>query len=292
MSPGAGAVRQAEGFLEEADLVGPGLFGHRYLPDQPSGTGVVICSPIYAEYFKNYRREVLLARALAAAGAAVQRFQYRNTGLSDDVPGGMTVASMTDDADAAAGALAERCRPDRMILMGVRWGGIVAARAAVRRGGAPLVLWDPVIDPAGYLADIIRVRQVQELTSGADKRHSGSDLVTMLENEGSLVVLDYLIERDLHRSVAPIDVPRLISEAASEAALVLQVSRRSELAEDLALVAAGWQDAGVEVTASSTGHEEAWWFEADRFETEENKMLTRLLIDQTVAWVENLGAGR
>jgi pimeloyl-ACP methyl ester carboxylesterase len=60
---------------------------HAHIPASPAQPPVVICSSVYEELRNNYRREVLLARRLAAAGAPVVRFQYRGFGNSDDAPG-------------------------------------------------------------------------------------------------------------------------------------------------------------------------------------------------------------
>src|SRR3712207_4346225 len=69
----------------------------------PLGTplgGVVICSSLRAEFETNYRREILLGRALADRGIAVHRFQYRGTGNSDGDARDVTFESMQLDAEA------------------------------------------------------------------------------------------------------------------------------------------------------------------------------------------------
>src|SRR3954447_25668070 len=94
------------GVTEEATFLGEGrsrflAFLHRPRAATPVG-GVLLCGSLYQDLHLNYRPEVLLARALAARGFAVARFQYRGTGNSDDIDGGaVTWESMVADARAA-----------------------------------------------------------------------------------------------------------------------------------------------------------------------------------------------
>src|SRR5215469_15071329 len=69
-------------------------------PEGPASVGAVICSPLWAEQMKNYRREVLLGRALAARGFVCARFHYRGVGHSRGDPQAIDISSMTDDAVA------------------------------------------------------------------------------------------------------------------------------------------------------------------------------------------------
>ncbi len=83
--PGAAWRAVATGITEAAEFFGPPgerMLGLAHLPTS-AASGVLVCSSIQAEFAKNYRREVLLARALARQGRAVGRFHYRGTGNSD-----------------------------------------------------------------------------------------------------------------------------------------------------------------------------------------------------------------
>ncbi len=83
------ATDRRTGVRREAELFGsPGsrILGLTSLPAGSARAGVVICSPVFKEARTNYRREVLLSLALARAGIAAQRFQYRGTGNSGGDP--------------------------------------------------------------------------------------------------------------------------------------------------------------------------------------------------------------
>ncbi|MDP8959415.1 MAG: alpha/beta hydrolase, partial [Actinomycetota bacterium] len=140
-SPAARRRLAGSGGWEEAWWFGPDgqrLFGFLHLPEGRPRAGIVVCSPLHAEFLRNYRREVLVARALAARGFAVQRFHYRGTGSSDGQASEATYETMRQDALLAAGHVLERSGATRLGFLGTRWGALVAAAGAAGFPGAPL----------------------------------------------------------------------------------------------------------------------------------------------------------
>jgi pimeloyl-ACP methyl ester carboxylesterase len=95
------------------------------------------------EFAHNYRREVLLARALAVAGQAVLRFHYRHTGNSDGDGVDLTFDSMREDALGAIDALRSQAPKGPLTILGTRWGSLIAAAAAAHHPDAAVVLWSP-----------------------------------------------------------------------------------------------------------------------------------------------------
>jgi len=160
------------GVSEEAEITGePGRRMFSVMARPASGApaaGVVICSPILAEAPNNYRREVVLSRRLASRGLAVMRFHYRGAGHSDGETGELTLAGMDDDTHAVADRLAEKAGVERVGFVGTRLGALVAAAGACRIGGGPVVLWEPVVDPARYFGEILRAQLVADLGGDLD----------------------------------------------------------------------------------------------------------------------------
>src|SRR5262249_37166411 len=145
------------GTTEEVAFIPSGtgqLFGVMHLPAGTPAAAVVIASPLHEEMVKNYRPEVLLARALAARGIAAQRFHYRGFGHSDGDPADTTFDSMLDDLAAAASHLSARTGLERVMYVGTRLGGLVASFANTNRD--PIVLWEPVANSERYFRDIGR----------------------------------------------------------------------------------------------------------------------------------------
>ena len=58
------------------------LYGVHHRTRSDAGFGVVIAPPFLMEFQRNYRRDVLLARALAVIGVPSFRFSYRGQGHS------------------------------------------------------------------------------------------------------------------------------------------------------------------------------------------------------------------
>jgi alpha/beta superfamily hydrolase len=108
---------------------------------------------------------VKAARALCAAGMNVLRFDFRGSGESDGGFEEMTIEGEVADALAAL----ERVRaeptvdPDRVALLGLSLGGLVAACAAARNGAvSALVLWAAVADLMGVFGKRGDWDQVEE----------------------------------------------------------------------------------------------------------------------------------
>lgn len=116
-------------YIEEAipfDCLGDTLLGVLALPKSPAATGVVVIvgGPQYR--VGSHRQFVLLARALAAAGYAVLRFDYRGMGDSE---GAMhDFESVSADIGAAIAALQTRVPTIQKIAL---WGLCDGASAAL-----------------------------------------------------------------------------------------------------------------------------------------------------------------
>lgn len=152
---------------EEIELFGEAgsLFGCRHVPASGDATaGVVVCSPLFSDAAINAHREMRLGRWLARAGLVVQRFHYRGTGESDGDPARVSFGSLVDDARVAAAHLRDNTGIQRIGFLGSRVGALVAARLARDVDGAPLALWQPVVDPRRYLDDSVAVLTGHPLT--------------------------------------------------------------------------------------------------------------------------------
>lgn len=196
-------VDRAGGFSEEAaflDFAGTEVFAVTHLPLNSARGGVVVCSPILVEHLTNYRHEVLLARALAQQGLAVQRFHYRGTGHSQGQEEEIGLSSMVADARMAADHLRARIGLTSVVFVGTRWGALVAAEVARDDTYSPLLFWDPVLDGARYFRELIRARLVRELK---DVRFAGSAADSWreeLNTRGWVDILGYPLHRGLHDS--------------------------------------------------------------------------------------------
>lgn len=159
------------------DANGRRLFACLHLPvsARARAQAVVICNPLGPEYERGHRALRQLAGRLAGAGFAALRFDYAGTGDSagscDDVP----VEAWIDDVAAAIAFAKRQTRTARVMLVGVRFGALLAARATRGRDDCDgLVLWRPLSGGGPLVTEWERL-QTAELAarglaaSGADE---------------------------------------------------------------------------------------------------------------------------
>lgn len=133
------------------------LYGVYHPPRARSGkhTGVVLCPPFGQEYMRSHRAFRQLALSLAKAGYHVFRFDYRGTGDSWGEGEAFTLAGGIDDTLLAIEELQAMADVDAVVLIGLRLGGAIAAKAVAETDAVTaLVLWDPVLEGAPYLAEL------------------------------------------------------------------------------------------------------------------------------------------
>ncbi len=111
---------------------------------------VICCHGFTGHKAESQRLFVLLARALAAHGIGVLRFDFRGSGDSAGAFRDMTVAREIADTQAALDYVRSRTDvdPGYMALLGFSLGGLVAAvTAAAHPDLRALALWNPVARP-------------------------------------------------------------------------------------------------------------------------------------------------
>lgn len=128
---------------------------------RPRGAAVLLCNPFGEEAVRAHRAYRVLARRLDEAGYPTMRFDYAGTGDSSGEAGEHGIADWLADIAAAADALRADSGQSRIVVIGLRLGATLAALAAQRGLLRPahLLLWDPVVDGAGYLHDLERAHR-------------------------------------------------------------------------------------------------------------------------------------
>ncbi|MGH1365048.1 MAG: serine aminopeptidase domain-containing protein [Calditrichia bacterium] len=137
--------------------------------------GVVLCYPFGQEYIRVHRSFQLLARRLSDAGFHVMRFDFYGSGDSFGRSEEVSIAQWIKDINFAVEELEDNADFDEVSLVGLRLGASVAALAAAREERfANLILWEPVISGAEYLAELTGMQQKwlkdQLAQPAADKR--------------------------------------------------------------------------------------------------------------------------
>ena len=269
------------GISDEVDYIADGsLFVHTHLPASGTIGGLVVCSPIHAEFMTNHLREVLLSRTLPGRGIAVQRFNYRGTGQSFGDGGALTFGSMVDDALEAADHLRRR-GVESLGFLGTRLGAIVAARAAreVNEAG-PVVLWQPVVDPERYFREMLRAALVSDLSKAGGGGRSTASMMDRLRADGSIDVFGYEVDRRLVQSLEGRDLATELG--GSGPVLIVQLGRGSELHGEARGLADTLGQRGVMVDGEVVTMNEAWWFASA---TASPSMTGGVAIELTADWL-------
>jgi hypothetical protein len=277
------AVRTDGDVREEAGWLGPPgrrVFGVRHLPPEPRAA-LVVCSPVGGEGDSNYRREVLLSRALARRDIAVQRTHWRGTGNSDGDPAQLTFDSMVDDGCRAVESLATSVDAPT-ILLGTRLSGFVAAEVMTRVGGRALSLWQPPIDGTAYFRELGRMLRVNKMAQAAGHAlDAPRSLHDELETDGVTEVGGYQIHRAYHRSM----LDRRLADVTLPDVTDVQVVQfgGGSLPGHLQERVDEWGAAGHRVTTSLLSERETWWFAPDD-SAEDQRPVTVEALAATVDW--------
>jgi pimeloyl-ACP methyl ester carboxylesterase len=275
------------GITEQAELFGGAdlkVFGCRSLPDGVPVDGVVICPTLLAESIRNYRREVLLARELAARGFAVQRFHYQGSGNSDGNGADVTIETMLSNALAARERLIAMTGSVRVAFMGTRWGALIAGMAAARCQRAPLILWEPVVDPAGYFREAFRSQLVYDLKKRSSASPSTDALVRELHRSGSVDILGWSLHEALYESAIGRSLELELGDA-PRAILLMQIGRRVALRNEYALLVDRWRQRGFSVQTHMVQEQPDWWFSGEYWVPDETRESTKTLTRATVNWM-------
>jgi hypothetical protein len=133
------------------------LFGiYHPAEDADSDRLLVVCPPLFDEYRRCYRALAELAKGCAAGGTHVFRFDYFGTGESWGTLEDASVEIWLRDIQAAIAEGLALSGARRVYLLGVRFGGTLAAQIQ-HPGIVEYIFWDLVNSGENYLACLARV---------------------------------------------------------------------------------------------------------------------------------------
>jgi alpha-beta hydrolase superfamily lysophospholipase len=191
---------------------GSHLFGWLHRPVKPadSNLGVVICNPFGHESICAHRTVREFADSIAAGGIPALRFDYLGTGDSADGDENADhVRLWSQDVVAAIREMRRRTGVERICLLGIRLGALLAALAAVECGTVEsLILVGPVVSGRRYVREL-RTTQLAGIAlagASAGEPDAGRSDPGVLEAGGfslSAATLQSLKQLDLHTAAPP-----------------------------------------------------------------------------------------
>src|SRR5256714_548973 len=129
---------------------------HRPAVQAAPGLGLVICKPFGYEAVCAHRAMRAFAEAAAELGVPALRFDYRGTGDSADIdPAADQIDVWLQDVTAGVSELRRQTGVERVCLLGVRLGALLAILATARSEAVKaLIVVAPVLNGRRYLREL------------------------------------------------------------------------------------------------------------------------------------------
>jgi alpha-beta hydrolase superfamily lysophospholipase len=183
---------------------GAETLGFAHLPYGGAHAGVVMCPPLGYEHFNAYRAMRYLGQELEEAGIAAVRFDYAGEGDAVGEPGRPDAVERWLQTVADAAALLRAAGVQRIALLGLSSGGLIAAEAARRSASDALVLWDPSFSGRRFLR---RQRTLSDLVVAPDAAGANPVLSTRLHPDAARWIAEQRIDAE---TLADVDAPVLV----------------------------------------------------------------------------------
>jgi serine aminopeptidase S33 family len=268
-------------FFESA---GRPLYGVYHAPalDRPGSPVLVQVHGLGVEQIALYRVEVLNARAAAAAGIPVFRYHARGHGDSAGDFSAVDFAGLVEDALAAAAEARRLSRRVHTAWLGVRFGGLVAARALpADPTSRALALWEPAHRPPDYFRGQLRSMLFSQVAQGERPDATVDQLVERLERDGNIDVHGYYLHHRIVDSSREEDLAKALGPW-SGPTLVVQIENRARLSPRTAALVAELEARGATVTTSMVRDEPGWHF------TQNPAWECAPLVRETCRWLDAL----
>jgi pimeloyl-ACP methyl ester carboxylesterase len=231
-----------------------------------SSTGWVISHSFGPDWLGLLMTEVSVARALAAAGDRVLRFQCQGYGDSAEVWTEPTVSTHLRDTRDAIGALRSMTDVERIGAIGCRMGGAVAALLADEGQIDRLVLVAPAVSGERYARELLRVRAIAGISSASEERAmSIEELREALGRAGGLSIKGFLLTDTMVADLERVDLLRQLRGSHGDV-LIVQVSIGTTPQSSLGKLAAHLETLGANVTSEIVTDPVAPRFGIDHFQ--------------------------
>lgn len=174
------------------------LYGvyHPQKAKQMRQEAILLCPPFGQEYMRSHRAYRQLAMLLTKQGFPVMRFDYRGTGDSSGNVEDATLEGWLDDIGAAIEELKETAGVEKIHIVGLRLGALLASAASAKKlTNGKLVLWDPVISGNAYDAEL-----------QGEMAAEGASVCNHVDGEGTLHFNGFPLVKRLRNDLSTLDL--------------------------------------------------------------------------------------
>jgi dienelactone hydrolase len=233
---------------------------------------VLICPPLGREAIWAHRTLRQLALRLARRGVVALRFDPYGTGDSAGDESDWSIARWQEDASSALDVLAREAPGAALTILGLRFGTVLAVRAADARSDVEsLVAWHPIAVGADHLADLREVRRVRLRNFPVPVPRS--------VRRDRFQIVGFRLPEPFARELGAYDARAAVAMR-PKSALVLDEAPMQD-----SLLASHLRAVGTEVTVERADDLVAWSDPIDRV------VVPHKTIERVVSWVEAQPAG-
>lgn len=187
------------------------LFGWLHAtPGQSGSLGLVVCKPFGFEAMSAHLSVRAFAEAAAQAGIPAIRFDYGGTGDSEDLePAADQMSAWLDDVKQAVEELQRRTRVERVCLLGIRFGALLAALAVSHLPQVQSVIFIvPVINGRRYLREMrtFELAAAQTQTVNAPREAEVQSAEAQAAGDGHMEVSGFFINAKTMAALQQVDL--------------------------------------------------------------------------------------
>jgi alpha-beta hydrolase superfamily lysophospholipase len=211
------------------DSEGHQLFGwlHRPAAHTAAETGLVVCNPFGYEAICSHRSVRVFAEAAAACGVPALRFDYVGTGDSAEIdPRSDQVEAWSSDVVSAVLELKRRTGVERVCVLGIRLGGLLAVLAAQKCSAiTSLALVGPVVNGRRYLRELRMTRLASSLGAESSSASQRAGAENSVLDAGSMQVSGFTLAAQSLAALAGISLDASSIPSSVTEMLVIDGSR-------------------------------------------------------------------
>ncbi|MEI8139242.1 MAG: hypothetical protein WCI03_05165 [bacterium] len=269
--------------MEQSVLIPRGrdtLSGMLYRPEGEIRCGMVMCNPLFEERKSSHRIMVDAARAFAANGCAVLRFDYCGCGDSTGDFKDFSCPDWREDITHAARFMTGQIGLNRLGLLGLRLGASLAFEAAQMIESLEFtVLWEPIIHGRRHFDYELRRKLVREMVTFGQSRVTRATLLKDLEDGRPIDLDGYAVNSRLFHDITTIDLIKAAAQRPRKVLLV-HIAPSGAGPRELSALKEASLDGGAHIDLISA-EEDPFWNLVGLVECPS-------LIDKTKAWINLL----